>query len=429
MRSGEEQDIVAQANAASLPDPASAGSAAPSAARRIGALDGLRGVAALMVLLHHVLLTLPDFANAEWRVPGATTHGVVEWLLIRTPLELAWSGETRALLFFVLSGFVLALPWLNGRNAPYGRFLLNRFCRIYPPYLIAMAVAAVGSIALGGYPLVHATIFFNQLGWAFPASWHAVPSIGAVLGNQSSRYMNEAIWTLVWEVRVALIFPLLMIPIARWGNRGVALVLAALVGLNLVADRLLGPVLPAALNQPLEIFYFAQFFVFGAAMAANRAAIAAWFVCRHRLLGVLCLALGCLLCWPHWPIEDERIVALGAMVIVGVAAGSAPVQAALECAPLLWLGRQSYSLYLIHLPLIMVVVILFRGAVPVAVCCALVPGCILLGWAFHRWVERPSVALTQQAIGQLAGLGERWKLARAPLSQDAGLAPEAPAHN
>ncbi|HVA12959.1 MAG TPA: acyltransferase family protein, partial [Stellaceae bacterium] len=214
------------------------------------ALDGLRGVAALMVLFHHVLLTLPDFANAEWRVPGATTHGVVEWLLIRTPLELLWSGQTRALLFFVLSGCVLSLPWLDGRTAPYGKFLLGRFCRIYPPYLIAMAAAAAGSIAFGGHPMAHATIFFNQLGWSHRPSWAMVPSIVALLDNHNSRYLNEAIWTLVWEARVAFVFPLLMIPIVRWGNRGIVFVLATLVVLNPIATRLVGSSLALPVNAP-----------------------------------------------------------------------------------------------------------------------------------------------------------------------------------
>ncbi len=371
---------------------------APRPVRRIVALDGLRGVAALMVMFHHVLLTLPDFANAEWRVPGATTHGVVEWLLIRTPLELLWSGQTRALLFFVLSGFVLSLPWLDVRTAPYSKFLLGRFCRIYPPYLIAMAAAAAGSIAFGGYPMAHATIFFNQLGWAHRASWAMVPSIVALLDNHNSRYLNEAIWTLVWEARVAFLFPLLMIPIVRWGNRGIAFVLVTLVVLNPIATRLMGPSLTLSVNAPQNIFYYAQFFVFGVAVAANRARIASSFA-RNRAFGPLCLLSGCLICWLPWPIEGERIVGLGAMVILVAIVGNAPIQSRLSTPALLWLGRQSYSLYLTHLPLIMLVVIAFNGRVPVLVCAALVPASIFLGWAFHRWVEIPSVALAQHLTG------------------------------
>jgi peptidoglycan/LPS O-acetylase OafA/YrhL len=372
---------------------------APRPPSRIVALDGLRGVAALMVLLHHVMLMLPDFANDVWAVPGATSHGVVEWLLLRTPLRLLWAGQTRALLFFVLSGFVLGLPWLNGRAAPYGRFLLGRFCRIYPPYLIAMIVAAAGSILLGGQPLPAATVYFNQLGWAFHPTWAAVPSVLGMVNNSSSAYMNEAMWTLVWEVRVALIFPLLLLPIVRWGNVGVGFVLIALILLKHISAKLVSPALSEVLNAPEDTFYYAQYFVYGVAVAANRTRIAAWFGRHHPSLGVLCLVAGCLICWLPWPAQHDRIVGIGAAVILVSIMGSAQVRSWLEISPLLWLGRQSYSLYLVHLPLIMVVFIAFGGAVPLLAVAAVAPLALVLAWAFHRWVEAPSVAITQHLTG------------------------------
>jgi peptidoglycan/LPS O-acetylase OafA/YrhL len=352
-----------------------------------------------MVLFHHTLLMLPDFANDEWRVHGATAHGVIEWMLLRTPFRLMWSGQTRALLFFVLSGFVLGLPWLNGRSAPYGRFLLGRFCRIYPPYLIVMLLAGVGSIVLGGHPLNHATVYFNQLGWAFPPSWAAVPSVAAILDDPASNYMNEAIWTLVWEVRVALIFPLLMLPIIRWRNVGIGCTLIVLILLKHVTGRFVGSWASAVLNAPQDTFYYAQYFIFGAAVAVNRAAIAAWFGRRHEAFGLGCLALGCLICWAPWPAQHDRIIGIGAAIILVAILGNMRLQSWLSHAPLVWLGKQSYSLYLTHLPLIMVVVIACNGRVPIVVCAAVVPAAIFLGWAFHRWVETPSVALAQHLTG------------------------------
>jgi peptidoglycan/LPS O-acetylase OafA/YrhL len=379
----------------------------PKPTGRIVALDGLRGVAALMVLLHHAMLMLPDFANDEWGIPGARAHGVVEWLLLRTPFRLAWSGQTRALLFFVLSGFVLSLPWLNGRSAPYGRFLLGRFCRIYPPYLIAMIIAAAGSILLGGHPLAHATVYFNELGWAFHPSWAAVPSVAAIIDNSSSSYMDEAVWTLVWEVRVALIFPLLMWPIVRWGNAGVGLVLVALILLKHIGARLVAPWLSDVLHAPEDTFYYAQYFVYGTAVAANRGKIAAWFSGRSNSFGATCLLLGCLICWLPWPLQHDRIVGIGAAVVIVAIVGSSRVQSWFTVSPLLWLGRQSYSLYLMHLPLIMVVFIVFDGAVPVLAVAAVIPAAMVLAWAFHIWVELPSVAIAQHLTGYTGQIARR----------------------
>jgi peptidoglycan/LPS O-acetylase OafA/YrhL len=368
----------------------------PQPSRRIIALDGLRGVAAILVLLHHSLLMLPDFANYEWNVAGARAYGPIEWLLLRTPMRLMWAGQERAILFFVLSGFVLGVPWLDGKAAPYGKFLLGRFCRIYPPYLIAMAFAAVGSILLGGHALDHASIYFNQLGWAFPASWGAIPSTLAVMNDPVSAYMNEAVWSLVWEVRVALIFPLLMVAIVRWRNTGALAMIVVLFGLQHLGEHYIGRATSELLNAPQDTFYFAQFFVLGAVVALNRSTITAWFSRRDERYGLACLMLGCLICWAPWPHLHHRIVGFGAAIIIVSILGSASLRRWLEKRSLLWLGKQSYSLYLIHVPLIMIVVIAFAGSVPVWAVLGIIPITLVVAQMFHRWLELPSVTLAQR---------------------------------
>ena len=137
---------------------------------------------------------------------------------------------------------------------------------------------------------------------------------------------------------------------------------------------------------------------FGAAVAANRIGIATWFSCRHPMFGPDCFILGCLICWLPWPKPHDHIVAIGAALLLVAILASASLRSGLNNAPRLWLGKQSHSLYLSHLPLIMVVVILFRGNVPVPTCGAVIPAAVVLGWAFHRWAERPSVVLRQQLV-------------------------------
>lgn len=367
--------------------------------KRIIALDGLRGIAALLVLIHHDLLMLPDFANYEWQVPEAIAHGPIEWLLLRTPMRLMWAGQERAILFFVLSGFVLSLPWFNRKALPYGRFLLVRLCRIYPSYLVAMAFAALGSILLGGHHINTATVYFNQLGWAFPPSWTALPSVLSISNNHNSEFMNEAVWSLVWEVRVAFIFPLLILPILRWRGFGVVGCLLVLSFFYQLGKELIGDHVALLLNHPEQTFYFAQYFILGAAVAAYQTRITAWFSRHNQHYGAACLMLGCLICWAPWPYMHDRIVGIGAAIIIVAILGSLRVQRWLEHKSLLWLGKQSYSLYLIHVPLVMVVIIEFGGVVPVWACLGLLPITILAAEAFHRLVELPSVAVTQHLVG------------------------------
>jgi len=369
--------------------------AAAHTGRRIVALDGLRGVAAIMVLLHHALLMLPQFADYEWysQLPARLSWG--EFLLLRTPLRLVWAGQERAIMFFVLSGFVLSLPWLNGKPQTYGRFLLGRFCRIYPPYLAAMTLAALGSILMGGHVLPKASVYFNELGWARIPDAGTLPSILLVLTNPHSDYINEAVWSLTWEVRAAILFPLLMLPILHWRKVGATEVYAFLLLLGPAARYLLTahPDLGEMVGNGCA---YIGCFVLGAAIAMNRGKIAEWFGDRHSVFGWLCLTLGLWICWAPWPHFHNEVVGIGAALVIVAIIGTARLRKWLAGAGWLWLGKQSYSLYLIHVPVVMAIVVLCGGEVPLWACLSVIPVSIGLAQIFHLYVELPSVALTQK---------------------------------
>ncbi|MGC2401199.1 MAG: acyltransferase [Acidobacteriaceae bacterium] len=370
--------------------------AAAHTGRRIVALDGLRGVAAIMVLLHHSLLMLPVFADYEWysRVPAHLSFG--KFLLLQTPLRLIWAGQERAIMFFVLSGFVLCLPWLSGKPQSFGRFILGRFCRIYPPYIAAMALAALASVLIGGHVLPKASVYFNELGWARNPDAGTLPSMLLVLTNHHSDYINEAVWSLTWEVRVALIFPLLMLPILRWRNVGAVQVYAFLLLFGQAARHLLTA--HPDLGEMLALgCRYTGCFVLGTAIAMNRVKIGEWFASRRPMFGWLCLTLALLICWAPWPHFHDEIVAIGAALLIVAIIGSAKLKQWLAKNYWLWLGKQSYSLYLIHVPVVMAIVILCHGEVPVWACLLVIPVCIALGQIFHIHVELPAVALAQKA--------------------------------
>ena len=93
-------------------------------------MDGLRGLAALAVVVLHVWM----YTDANFPKPGRTD------LLDRAIGEL----RIAVVLFFVLSGFLLAQPWINGRPPALGRYAVRRFARIAPAYWAAV----IGSLAL-----------------------------------------------------------------------------------------------------------------------------------------------------------------------------------------------------------------------------------------------------------------------------------------
>src|SRR6185436_19983909 len=85
-------------------------------------LDGLRGLAILMVMVYHFCLTLPGFQ----------THGSWPWLSFA---QAGWMGVD---LFFVLSGFLITNILIETRSGPhyFRNFLARRFLRIWPLYYL-----------------------------------------------------------------------------------------------------------------------------------------------------------------------------------------------------------------------------------------------------------------------------------------------------
>src|ERR1022692_2357744 len=102
---------------------------------RFRVLDALRGLAALVVVVHHVMLSLPDGIRGQL--------GFIE-------VASGMGGRFAVMLFFVLSGFVLALPYFAGTSLPYGRYIVRRFCRLYLPFAFAVLIAALLCWLLGG---------------------------------------------------------------------------------------------------------------------------------------------------------------------------------------------------------------------------------------------------------------------------------------
>jgi peptidoglycan/LPS O-acetylase OafA/YrhL len=150
---------------------------------RLGVLDGLRGVAVLLVLWYHV-----------WEIAWLATP---PWLAF-----LPATGFVGVQLFFFLSGFVISYPFvratLHRRPQPaWANFAWRRFIKIVPSYVLSIAVAyAIGYAQVQPYaspvPDVLAHLLFIHT-W-FPARFGSI---------------NGVLWTLAVEVEFYCIFPLI----------------------------------------------------------------------------------------------------------------------------------------------------------------------------------------------------------------------------
>jgi peptidoglycan/LPS O-acetylase OafA/YrhL len=110
----------------------------PSWSARIPALDGLRGVAILLVLLRHAVFGVSS-------VQGVESHSPLTFLLLATG-QLTWSGVD---LFFVLSGFLIGGILLDVRLSPryFQTFYLRRGYRILPLYFLVLGLSLLPHLA------------------------------------------------------------------------------------------------------------------------------------------------------------------------------------------------------------------------------------------------------------------------------------------
>ncbi len=353
-------------------------------------LTGLRGIAAGWVMLFHL------------------------WMLAGSPRLLPFGVDVTALfscgflgvdLFFVLSGFLLGLPflrWAQGRRDFPGlwQFWKRRCLRVLPAYYAQLAIL----VALGWFIAGTAPLDLRQL--------FAYLSMQFVFFDGIAPLLNGVWWSLPVEWNFYVVLPLLGLAFARarwWLVAGGVLI--AVVAFRvfcydlLLQDRSIGPIaypmiiqLPGRLDQ----------FVFGM--------LAAWFHLRRdaatarRDAGALALGLLGVLALMGWldgrgdifssaatPLIFVYATCAGAALALVVYAAASPLPFAHRLFAgrmLAFVGTVSYSLYLWHAPLFQFA---HRSGLPqwpptaglLPLALVLVPVALLLAWLSYRLTEHP----------------------------------------
>ena len=372
------------------------------------ALDGLRGVAALVVLAGHVLVSsVPALANGFLSV-GTSDVAAVSWALLYTPLHVVWAGAEAVTVFFVLSGYVLTLPVARGRRFRPAAYYPHRVLRLYVPVWGALCIAALAHFAVegaGGGGTWWLTEHTRSLDLA------QVRDSFFLLHDAGDYTLLAVLWSLHWEVVFSLALPLFLL--AGWATRRFAWAAFAAVLVLLYAE-----------GATSEWFRYLAPFALGALLAFQYDRVAAL---RARLaasgarvveLGLLAVAVcgltadwwlrvhGFVLVGGHADRAGRLapvLVALGACAALALALVGPWTRRALETGPMQWVGTRSYSLYLVHEPVLVAIAFALGGAPSLPVLALLaVPAALLVTEGFHRAIERPSHELARRA-GAMAG--------------------------
>jgi peptidoglycan/LPS O-acetylase OafA/YrhL len=371
--------------------------ATPPVGRRLRSLDGLRGIAALVVVIHHTMLTTPSLSRVYFRDGPVAQRWSLVWWVSWTPIHLFWAGGEAVIVFFLLSGFVLVLPNFGlhapGWNAYYGK----RLVRIYVPVVVAVTVAVML------IRLIHRTPGPSTSTWlglhsAKISVSQTFRDLALVLDSPGGAF--TALWSLRWEMCFSLLLPAFVFccVVARQRPAIVAGLCAGSIGVSAKID-------PALAYMPI--------FMVGCLLADGYAHEAEWWQklarCTRRRSGIWSLASLLLLAARWLPVshlQDGSAVTEGALrlsVVLG-AAGLLVVALAgrtarnfLEIRPLQWLGSRSFSLYLVHEPIVVTIAFAFGPRLALGwFLPMMVIVCLAAADAFYRAVEAPAIALARR---------------------------------
>lgn len=334
------------------------------AAQRMPLLDGLKGLAAQIILLHH-LASYGPLAQALHELAPVLSELLFEY------------GRMAVQVFLVIAGF-LAARGLSPEGQVLARtpwpLLGKRYLRLVVPFMVAVSLAVVCAALADRWlddDMIPARATVRQwLAHAF--------LLHGVLGAES---LSAGVWYVAIDFQLFALMSLLL-----WGGRrpwlGVALVL------------LLGLLSLFHFNRDADFDNWAPYFFGAYALGAF-----AWWAGDRRQLrswlgGLLCIGCAALVL----DFRGRIALALAIALLLGLARRSGGLERWLDRPWLIWLGQNSYSIFLIHFPVLLLANALFaqsgahgRGASILALLLAW-GGSLAVGALFYRQVEAPAAS-------------------------------------
>jgi peptidoglycan/LPS O-acetylase OafA/YrhL len=316
---------------------------------RLLVIDALRGVASLLVAWYHFATVFPYFLPAG--------------LLKRSAIH-GWVGVP---IFFVISGFVMPHALHQARYEPsqYGRFLLKRMVRLDLPCYASLVVVVLlglwsGEISAYETPpgKISAAQVLLHLGY-----------LNVVAGYD---WLNTVLWSLAIELQyyflVGVVFPLIAAPDGR-----IRLALFGLLGL-----------FAFWVEEKHFLFHHLWLFLLG----IHTFHVVAGLIPRRTYLLLVPLLAAGTIATQGWLAGGAGVATALSVAFVRRGSGGAVMR---------WLGKISYSLYLLHLPVGARVVRYGIRRFPVrsawlelAIMVAALAASLGAAWLLWRWVERPA---------------------------------------
>ena len=294
-------------------------------------LDGLRGIASLLIVIHHAFTS-----NIVKLLEHLHLHFVAFYFYSFTK-----SGVE---LFFVLSGVVLLRPYLRKeKKFETGKYFYRRIRRIYPPYIGALLFASVVAWFNTHYPTWYTPSLrpFDWL-WTFKQLF---------IIRWGNFYYNLAWWSLQVEAMFYVLVPLVIIAFpkpARLNITRLFMMIIAITTAAVAGQFLFTKFYPELYNinhVRLNLFIALNYpvcFLMGTYIAARDSSVQQAKV--FLVMGIFVV----LSSWFYIPIESAGYgMVYGGFIMMAFHSGA--IKKFLGRPLMIWLGERSYSLFLMHL--------------------------------------------------------------------------------
>ncbi|WP_242224567.1 acyltransferase [Bacillus cereus group sp. BfR-BA-01380] len=358
-------------------------------------LDSLRGLAALSVFCGHMYLAFNQTIITRLLFERGIFRGFI-------------AGSEAVTLFFVLSGFVLSLPFYSNKKFNYVVYVFRRFCRIYIPYIIAITIAIVCKEAFYSGKIVGLSDWFN-VNWRRGIDMDIIKDHLLLIVTFTSN-LDNVVWSLVHEMRISLIFPIVMFLLIRSNLKEGILLAVFLTFISIIfssSDKQF---------TGTEIYYTihcAALFVVGALLAKYRTSLINKISNLTMQNKVFLFVVGIILYLYAHPsfvlnilipnlnpfyrsITDTWVTSIGAAILIILAISSSKISRILSNNFINFIGKISYSLYLYHLIVLLSCMHLLNGIVPMwAICIISFVGTIIVSSCMYYLVEKPAMKLSK----------------------------------
>jgi peptidoglycan/LPS O-acetylase OafA/YrhL len=350
-------------------------------------LDSLRGLAALAVFTTHAIsgvISVPLLVKID-----------------HTPLSIFINGNAAVMFFFVLSGFVLSLVFIDGqRPISLTSFYTKRIFRIYPAFIATVIFAVLlKQFVFHQHVQTDAGIWFKQYWlWDLDAGHlkQVLQTLLLISPNINYKLLDPPMWSLAVEMSMAFVIPFFILMVARC---------------NIIVNICLF-VLLCYLSYGFKTYlnFHAGIFYLGVILAKHRHIILN-FVGQLSVTAKILLLLSGLLIYnsgmwllnlretPYYVIFVYCLPAIGSAIIIVSVLSAKRLSAFFELRFFAFFGAITYSFYLMHFPVLFTLSSVLIGHVNLYLVVVIGLGInIGISYLMMRFIEQPFQAIASRLV-------------------------------